>query len=273
MNSSSTQVLGCERLGIAVPGRQLVSDLQLALAQGEFLAVLGQNGSGKSLTLHTLAGLRFPSCGTVLLHGATLASVRRRTIARHLALLPQHNEDIFPSTVMDTVMIGRHPHIHHLRWESDADRQIAHDALKAVDLDLFAGRDLATLSGGERQRVAIAQVLAQSPDVYLLDEPSNHLDPQHQLAVLQLFRALCRSGKTVMASLHDVNLASRFADQCLLLYGNGRWRLGETRSVLNPANLSELYATPIEAVTWHDQELFVASGGGGAPASVRERNP
>lgn len=273
MQESSRQTLGCEQLCIAVPGRRLVSDLQLSLRQGEFLAVLGQNGSGKSLTLHTLAGLRPPAGGNVILLGMALAAARRKTIAQHLALLPQHYEDIFPSTVLDTVMIGRHPHIHQLRWESDADRRIAHNALRAVDLDALAGRDLATLSGGERQRVAVAQVLAQDPDVYLLDEPSNHLDPQHQLAVLELFRAQCQSGKTVMATLHDVNLAARYADRCLLLHGDGRWRVGETRSVLNPSNLSELYATPIETVTWHDRELFIATGSGGVPASVSGRGP
>ncbi len=268
MNLSSLQALGCEHLDITVPGRSLVSDLQFSIAQGEFLAVLGQNGSGKSLTLHTLAGLRPIASGTIMLQGVPLVAIPRKAVAKHLALLPQHNEDIFPSTVIDTVLIGRHPHINRFRWESDGDRQIARDALRSVDLEALAERDLATLSGGERQRVAIAQVLAQCPDVYLLDEPSNQLDPQHQLAVLQLFRERSRSGKTVIASLHDINLAARFADQCLLLYGDGRWQKGETRSVLNPANLSELYATPIEAVAWHDRELFVTTGARRLPASL-----
>lgn len=273
MNLSSTQTLVCEHLDITVPGRSLVSGLQFSIAQGEFLAVLGQNGSGKSLTLHTLAGLRPIAKGKVMLQGAPLSTARRKAVAKQLALLPQHNEDIFPSTVIDTVLIGRHPHIHGFRWESDGDRQMALDALKAVDLEALAERDLTTLSGGERQRVAIAQVLAQCPDVYLLDEPSNQLDPQHQLAVLQLFRERSRSGKTVIASLHDVNLAARFADQCLLLYGDGRWQLGETRSVLNPASLSELYATPIEAIAWHDRELFVTTGEPGLPRTSADEAP
>ena len=273
MNLSSTQAMGCVHLDISVPGRTLVSGLQFSIAQGEFLAVLGQNGSGKSLTLHTLAGLRPIASGTVMLQGAPLVAARRKSVAKKLALLPQHNEDTFPSAVIDTVLIGRHPHIDRFRWESGADRQIARDALRAVDLEALAERELATLSGGERQRVAIAQVLAQCPDVYLLDEPSNQLDPQHQLAVLQLFYEQSRSGKTVIASLHDVNLAARFADHCLLLYGDGRWQLGKTRAVLNPANLSELYATPIEAVAWHDRELFVTTGEPGLPASVSRRNP
>jgi iron complex transport system ATP-binding protein len=103
-------------------------------------------------------------------------------------------------------------------------------------------------------------VLTQQPDVYLLDEPTNHLDPQHQLDALRLFREKADSGAAVIASLHDVNLAVRYADRCLLLYGDGRWDLGETNEVLDEQRLSRLYATPMEAVIWRTTRLFVASG-------------
>ena len=243
-----------------MPGRSLVDSLDLELRHGEFLAILGQNGSGKTLTLHTLAGLRPPSNGSVALHGLPVVPARRKIIARQLALLPQHTEDIFPSTVLDTVLIGRHPHIERFRWESDADRQLARDALSAVDLGDLADRDIATLSGGERRRAAIAQVLVQAPDVYLLDEPGNHLDPQHQLDVLHLFRSLSQSGKTIVCSLHDFNLAARFADRCLLLQGDGRWEVGDTRSILSSDSLTALYSTPVESIPWRDHQLFVAAG-------------
>jgi iron complex transport system ATP-binding protein len=132
-------------------------------------------------------------------------------------------------------------------------------------METFADRDLATLSGGERRRVTIAQILTQDPDVYLLDEPGNHLDPQHQLDVLQLFRRRSGCGKTVVASLHDANLAMRFADRCLLLFGDGRWQLGDSASILNERSLSELYSMNIETVSWRSRPLFVAAGG------IRER--
>ena len=153
----------------------------MAVESGEFLAVLGQNGAGKSLTLHTLAGLRPSHNGDVSLLGASLAVTKRQEIARNLALLPQYTEDVFPATVLDTVLIGRHPHIGRLQWESQDDRRIALDSLREMDLTDMAERDVATLSGGERRRLAIAQTLTQTPAVYLLDEPTNHLDPQHQL--------------------------------------------------------------------------------------------
>jgi iron complex transport system ATP-binding protein len=250
----------CSSLRVSVANRLLVDALDLDVTSGQLVAVLGQNGSGKSLTMHTLAGLRNADRGRVNLNGQSLAATRRQDIARHLALLPQHVDDIFPATVLDTAMIGRHPHIGRFNWESGADFDVANGALDAVGLTGLASRDVLTLSGGERRRLAIAQVLTQQPDIYLLDEPTNHLDPQHQLDALQLFRERADSGAIVIASLHDVNLAVRYADHCLLLYGDGRWDLGATHDILNPKRLSELYSTPMEAVDWRSRQLFIASG-------------
>ena len=227
---------------------------------GELIGVLGQNGSGKTLTMHTLAGLRAADGGDVLINGNVAAATTRPEIARQLALLPQHVDDIFPATVLDTAMIGRHPHIGRFNWESRKDFDIASAALSSVGLGELQTRDVLTLSGGERRRVAIAQVLTQQPAIYLLDEPTNHLDPQHQLDALQLFRDKANEGASVIASLHDVNLAVRYADRCLLLYGDGRWDLGDTDAILSTERLSRLYSTPMEAVNWRSRKLFVASG-------------
>lgn len=260
MSSSGPGLFSCEHLRVSVAGRLLVDDLALSAADGEVIAVLGQNGSGKSLTMHTLAGLRAAAAGTVMLDNDNLAGIPRQQIAKRLALLPQHVDDIFPATVLDTAMIGRHPHIGRLNWETEQDIRVARNALAAVGLDGLADRDVLTLSGGERRRLAIAQVLTQEPGVYLLDEPTNHLDPQHQLDALQLFRDKADAGAIVLASLHDVNLAVRYADRCLLLYGDGRWDLGATDEILDCERLSRLYSTPMEAVSWHAHQLFIASG-------------
>lgn len=252
--------LSCHGLGVSVPGRQLVDSLELEIGRGELLAILGPNGVGKSLTLHTLAALRTAETGEVRLNGEPIEQLSRQQIAASLALLPQYTEDVFPATVLDTALIGRHPHIGRFQWESAIDRKIAGDALAAVDLDDMHFRNVATLSGGERRRLAVAQVLAQAPRIFLLDEPTNHLDPQHQLDVLRVFHAQTRSGASVVASLHDVNLAARFADRCLLLYGDGRWDLGKTDDVLSAERLTRLYTTPMESVSWRDARLFVAAG-------------
>lgn len=250
----------CNDLHVSVANRLLVEALELDITGGELIAILGQNGSGKSLTMHTLAGLRSATAGRVYLQGNNVATTRRQEIARNLALLPQHVDDIFPATVLDTAMIGRHPHIGRLNWESEHDFAVTNAALDAVGLAGLSARDVLTLSGGERRRLAIAQVLTQQPDVYLLDEPTNHLDPQHQLDALQLFRDKANAGAIVVASLHDVNLAVRYADRCLLLYGDGRWDLGRTHEILNTERLSALYSTPMEAVEWRSRQLFIASG-------------
>ena len=260
MSASDAPLFTCENLSIDVGDRVLVNALDVSVQRGELLGVLGQNGSGKTLTMHTLAGLRTSAGGRVMLGGDDLTTVGRQAIARRLALLPQHVDDIFPATVLDTAMIGRHPHIGRFQWESQEDLNIGRAALAAVDLEGLARRDVLTLSGGERRRLAIAQVLAQQPDLFLLDEPTNHLDPQHQLDALRLFRRRADDGAAVIATLHDVNLAVRFADRCLLLYGDGRWDLGATHDVLDEERLTRLYQTEIEAVQWRDTRLFVASG-------------
>lgn len=260
MSASPDPLFSCDDLCVEVAGRTLVEALSFEVRPGELLAILGQNGSGKTLTMHTLAGLRPAAGGQALLSGRNIATGGRQDTARRLALLPQHVDDIFPATVLETAMIGRHPHIGRFEWETPRDTAIAKAALAAVDLDTLARRDVLTLSGGERRRLAIAQVLTQQPDVYLLDEPTNHLDPQHQLDALRLFRGKANDGAAVIASLHDVNLAVRYADRCLLLYGDGRWDIGQTDEVLDESRLSELFATRMEALDWRNLRLFIASG-------------
>ena len=259
MTSANPAPLACETVTISVPGRLLIESLGFEARRGELIAILGQNGAGKSLLLMTLAGLRNPDNGNVTLYGDDIASTPRQEIARQLAFLPQATDDVFPATVMETALIGRHPHIDKLSWESTDDYAIANSALDEMDLVEMAGRDVLTLSGGERQRLAIAQTLAQSPNVFLLDEPTNHLDPQHQLDTLHVFRTAADGGATVFASLHDVNFAVRFADRCLLLHGDGNWEFGASEEVLTETRLSKLYATRMEEIEWRGRKLFIAA--------------
>ena len=260
MSKANFLKMQCENLSISVTSRVLLNSLQLETVPGEFLAILGPNGVGKSLALHTLAGLRPTETGKIMLNGQPLTSVSRQELALILALMPQYTEDFFPATVFDTVMIGRHPHIDHFQWETVHDRNAGKKALAQVDLIGFEERDVLTLSGGERRRLAVAQILTQEPDIYLLDEPTNHLDPQHQLDVLKLFRKKTYDGKTIIASLHDINMAARFSDRCLLIFGDGRWQIGSPDRVLKSDLLSDLYATKIETLSWRDKQIFVAVG-------------
>lgn len=253
------QGLAAARLSVHAGARELVRELTVQFAPGEMVAILGRNGSGKTLTLHTLAGLRRAAAGEVLLDGAPLAGFKRRSVALRLGLLPQDLEDAFVTTAIETVLIGRHPHLALWQWETAEDERVAQAALAAVELADFAARRTDSLSGGEQRRLAVAALLAQQPAVFLLDEPSNHLDPHHQLAVLSLFRRLADEGRTVITTLHDPTLAARFADRALLLFGDGRWSLGPVRSALTAAALSELYLAPMIELGRDGRRVFVSA--------------
>jgi iron complex transport system ATP-binding protein len=251
--------LEARSLVIRAGGRRLVSELTLEFAAGEFIVVLGRNGSGKTLTLHTLAGLREAAEGSVWLAGTPIERLARRAIARRLGVLTQDTEEGFTTSVLESVLISRHPHLKPLEWEGADARRIAASALERVGLTELAHRGTDTLSGGERRRAAIAALLAQDPQILLLDEPTNHLDPHHQLAVLELFHGLARAGRTVVATLHDATLAARFADRALLLFGDGRWRAGAAAELLNAKLLGELYLTPMLELEAQGRKVFVSA--------------
>jgi iron complex transport system ATP-binding protein len=249
--------LAARSVGVAAGARQLVTELSVEFRAGEFTAILGRNGSGKTLTLHTLAGLRRPHQGTVRMGGASLEQMKRRAVAQRIGLLMQDLEESFTSTALEAVLIGRHPHLASWQWETADDERIAREALARVNMEQFANRTTDGLSGGERRRVAIASLLAQQPQVFLLDEPTNHLDPHHQVAVLDLFREQASAGRTVIATLHDATLAARFADRVILLFGDGRWTSGPTREALTAESLSQLYLTPMIEIAADERRAFV----------------
>ena len=228
------------QLKVAVPGRVLVDRLDCAIRRGEFLALLGGNGTGKSLLLRTLAGLRAPAAGHVSLAGADLQSLARRDVARQLGFLPQDPEAASQGSVHESVLLGRFAHLGFWEQAGDGDSRRVDRALADVGLGAFSSRELGSLSGGEQRRAAIARLLVQAPSVYLLDEPTNHLDPAQQIGILQGLRALTRAGAAVIASLHEPNLALRFADRVGLMTGDGAVDLVDTPS-LEPGHLARLY--------------------------------
>ncbi len=252
----SRALVECCGVDIGVGSRTLVSGLNLRVLSGSMLAVLGPNGCGKSLSLHTLAGLRAAAAGKVLIAERPVGEWPRRELARELALLPQNVEDPFPAKVLETVLLGRHPHIGRWRWESAEDIAIAEQALAAVGLADYGERDIFTLSGGERRRAALAAVLAQNPRVFLLDEPINQLDPNHQVEALQVLRARADAGAAVVVTLHDPNLAARFADHALLLGSAAEWRWGSTADILTSGNLSELFQTRFDELAVVGRRVF-----------------
>jgi len=240
--------LSCRGLALAVAGRTLVSALDLDVRAGECWAVVGPNGAGKTTLVATLAGLASPAAGEIAYDGTPLPRIGLRERALRRGFLPQDSVDFFPATVLETALVGRHPHLARWEWESAADVARARGALAAFGLAGLDARDARTLSGGERRRLALAALVAQDPALLLLDEPSSHLDLGQQIAALDTVTALARTGaKAIVMVLHDLHLALRYADHAIAL-GGGRARAGPAREILTAASLSELFGHRLVAV-------------------------
>jgi iron complex transport system ATP-binding protein len=245
-------------LRLAMGARTLCRDLDLAIAAGECWGILGGNGSGKTTLLHTLAGLRPADNGKILLDGAPLAQLHRRTVAQRLGLLLQDSQDPFPASVWETALSGRHPHLGRWQSETPQDHARVRDALATMELGGMEERSIQSLSGGERRRLAIATLLTQDPALLLLDEPLNHLDLRHQQALLQHLRRLCdERDKGVAMVLHDPNQALRYCDRVLLLGGDGTWQAGRCEELLTAETLSQLYGCPIEMLEQDGRRLLL----------------
>ena len=251
-------LLETRQLTVGIGDKTFCRNLDLTLQPGERLAILGRNGAGKSTLLSVLAGLRVPRSGEVLINGSGYAALGARKSALIRGWLPQARGDAFASTVLETALVGRHPHLDRWGWESEKDAKIVREALAAVDLAALEQRDIQTLSGGERQRLAIATLLAQAPQLFLLDEPIAHLDLKHQIAMLELFAGAAQECNAAVAMvLHEPALAWRFCDRVLLIHGDGLTETGSVREMLTAERLSRLYQYPLHALESDGRISFV----------------
>jgi len=252
-------LLDCVDLDVEVGDRRLVHGLNLTVRPGDFIALLGPNGVGKTLALKTLAGLRPAAAGSIQLLGDSLETLDRRSVARRLGLLLQEQADAFPATVLEIAMLGRHSHRGFWDCEDAHGLDRARAALARMDLQGLEQRLAAGLSGGERRRLALSTLLVQDPRLFLLDEPMNHLDHWHRFTVLQTFSELAAAGRGVIACLHDPSLAARYANRCILLFGDGRWEFGTREELLTPRRLESLYSTPFRRFSAGDDEVLLPS--------------
>jgi iron complex transport system ATP-binding protein len=257
----NTPLLEARRLKVDIGGHSVCRHLDWRVDAGESWAILGRNGVGKSTLLATLAGFRAQQGGDLSIAGLASPHLSQgeglRAMARVRGYLSQHQFDPFASTVMETVLVGRHPHLGRWDWESAADRRIAEAALDELYLDGFAEREVQTLSGGERQRLAVAQLLTQEPQLFLLDEPLTHLDLSHQVAVMEMFARRASKGAAIVAVLHDPGFAARYCSQALLLFGDGEWLAGTASDVITETSLTRLYGHPLRELCADGQRWFV----------------
>jgi iron complex transport system ATP-binding protein len=245
------KILEMQNLTCAYNGRPVLEDLCLEAHPGQVLALIGPNGVGKSTLLRAMARLLVPRRGRVLLAGRDLWRSAARDIARQVALAAQVSGAQWPVTVEQAVALGRAPHRGWLLPLTGQDRMATDRALEQAGLTSLRDRKVTQLSGGEQQRVILARVLAQEPQVLLLDEPTSHLDLKYQSGILGLVHQLAhQDGLTVVISLHDLNLAALYADRLALLSTGQLLAIGAPGEVLTPERLTQVYGVPI-LVTQH----------------------
>ncbi len=230
--SSRTNRLAARRLSISYPHRTVVHELDLEIPDGSFTVLIGPNGCGKSTVLRAMARVLKPSGGEVVLDGSPIQDLHGRHVARTVGLLPQAPITPDGITVAELVARGRYPHQGPLRRESREDRAVVERCLEQTGIAELAARPLAELSGGQRQRAWIAMALAQDTELLLLDEPTTYLDLAHQLDVLDLCARLHREGRTVVAVLHDLNQAARYATHLIALRDGAILAAGPPATVL-----------------------------------------
>jgi len=214
------------------------------------VGIVGPNGSGKSTLIRALSGVLPPRSGEIALNGQGIHRLSRQSLARLVAVVPQNAPLPEAFTALEIVLMGRYPHLGLLRYESKRDLAIAWDALERTGIAPLAQRRVTELSGGERQRLLIARALAQEPRVILLDEPTTHLDIQHQVEVMELVRGLVAQGTAAVAAIHDFSLAARFCHRLLLLRDGGVGAQGPPQSVITPENIEAAFG--IHALVYPD---------------------
>lgn len=239
-------MLSCSHLSWAYGRHRVLKDVTFSLDRGAFCTVLGRNGSGKTTLLHCLCGLLRPAPGQIVLAGLDVALASRRQIAQSASLLAQEQAEVFPFRVLDVVVMGRSPHMALGQVPGPDDYRRARASLEEIGAGFLAERNFNRLSGGERQMVLLARALTQDAPAMFLDEPTSHLDFNNQDRLLQRIRRLCRTrGLTVVAAVHDPNLAGRFSDRVIMMHRGRVLIQGAVAEVMTEANLSRLYRTDV----------------------------
>jgi iron complex transport system ATP-binding protein len=223
----------------------ILRDVCIELAASEMLGVVGPNGAGKSTLLRCIDRILNPQKGRILLDEQDIKEMSRLELAKKMGYVPQSVSQVFPATVFDAVLLGRRPH---LGWQSsEKDTKMVLEMLQLLNIEDLAMRDINELSGGQQQKVFIARALTQEPDVLLLDEPTSNLDIRHQLEVMGIIKSIVIEKQiSAIMAIHDLNLASRYADRIVMMNSGEIFSAGTPASVLTPANIKRVYGVEAE---------------------------
>jgi len=234
----------------------ILDNVCIEVAPSKVLSIVGPNGSGKSTLLKCIDRILAPQGGSILLDREEIMKMSRMEVAKKLAYVQQSVSRGFPTTVFDTVLMGRRPH---LGWHSsEEDGERVWEVLELLDIDEFALKYFSELSGGQQQKVLIARALAQEAGVLLLDEPTSNLDIRRQLEVMDIIKDLVKKEEiTVIVAIHDLNLASRYSDRIILMKGGKIVGAGDPMSVLTAENIASVYGVEAAVRTQSEAPYIV----------------
>lgn len=231
-------------LTFSYKSNKILDELNINVEDSEIVSLVGPNGSGKTTLIKCIDRILKPR-GSILLEGREVQEMKQQEIARQIGYVPQSSSTPLATTVFDTVLMGRRPHI---GWRvSDFDLDKVSDTLERLNLQDLAMRDFGQLSGGQKQKVLIARALVQEPTLLLLDEPTSNLDMKHQLDVLETISSMVKEkGISAVMAIHDLNLAARFSDKLVMLKKGVIYAAGTPIDLLSEKNISDVYG--VEAI-------------------------
>ena len=242
-------------VGFSYASVPVLNGICIELTASEMLGIVGPNGAGKSTLIRCIDRILKPQRGSILLDGQDIKEMHLMELARKIGYIPQSASQVFPATVFDTVLMGRRPH---LGWRSsEKDTEMVLETLQLLNIEEFAMRDINELSGGQQQKVFIARALTQEPEILLLDEPTSNLDIRHQLEVMDIIKNIVRErGISAIMAIHDLNLASRYADRIVMMNSGKIFAAGNPTSVLTPENIKHVYGVEVK-VNNHDERPYI----------------
>lgn len=230
--------LACEKTTAILGGKKIIKDIIIKVKSKQFVGIIGPNGSGKSTLLKCIYRVLKPCSGAIYLDKKQLESYSIKESAKKMAVVSQHNSYNFEFTVKEFVLMGRSPHKRYMEFDNENDYKIVQEALQKLDMEEYSDRIFSTLSGGEKQRVVLARAFAQQTSFIVLDEPTNHLDIKHQLQMLSLLK---NSEITIIAALHDLNIAAAYCDYIYVLKDGKIKSSGTPEYVFTKKLLKEIY--------------------------------
>lgn len=246
-------VLNAENVSYSYRGSvKALSDVSLSVEKGDFLMILGPNGSGKTTFMGVLSGVRSPSSGKVSLLGKDIFKMDRKAVAREISYVPQNIEADFPFTCREVVLMGRYSHMSGI-VESSSDQSAADEAMEATGTTHLAGRRINQVSGGERQRVFIAQAIASKPGIMMLDEPVSSLDIKYQVQVMELLLRLnSERGITIISTIHDIGIASRYSSRAVFMKQGGIFASGKPDDIFTNDNIYNVFGINVKILKSED---------------------